>query len=320
MKILVLGGSGHLGHSTLLAGLEKKVQVSATFRDLKWTQHPQIKNLNCSWHKADLLDIQSLRQAMRGQDIVLHMAAPSTWSAKNSEQMYSLHIEGTKNVFQAAADSGVRRIVMTSSCSAIGLQAGSKVLTEEIWNENLHSPLLKGKMLAEQWAWNNHNRLGLELFTLCLPSLIGPHFLQNYAHAQLIRSLQRRFLPPLPRVGFHFLDVRDAAEAHLLAAECGLSSQRYIVAGDFVDNASLAKTARQIDPKTLCTEKALPFGLLRGFSFLDRWNLLKDFKDLDQRVSSQKIRQQLGWSSRPLMQSLKDSLSWQAFQDQQGSW
>jgi len=69
-------------------------------------------------HRADITDFDAIRPAFDGQDMVVHLAAHPgenyTW-----EQLRDTNVEGTRHVFRAAVDAGVRRVVFASSGATV---------------------------------------------------------------------------------------------------------------------------------------------------------------------------------------------------------
>ena len=316
-RICILGGNGHLGFNTLLLSLEKGFAVNATFRNAQWKNHPLLTGLSFEYHLANLLDRESLRKAFQGCDVILHFAAPNmVWAKNPAEEITRPTLEGTRNVFEVASELGVKRIVMTSSCAAMGVKSVcDKPFTEEDWNLHANSALIQSKIDAEKWAWANHERLHLELFTICLPSMIGPGYLRHTPSTEIAKQLSKGSLLTFPNISFHWIDARDAAEAHLLAAICELPSQRFAAAGEFVTPTLVAEKVKQLWPKIRVYTRPIPDFALRFISFIAPKRLprdvLEDFMGMNQRISSQKIRSLLGWKSRPLSETLQDMVNWE---------
>jgi nucleoside-diphosphate-sugar epimerase len=61
---------------------------------------------------------------MRGCDQVVHLAALASPVVGRPEEVFRVNAEGTFNVFQAAAEAGIRRVVQASSINALGLYYG----------------------------------------------------------------------------------------------------------------------------------------------------------------------------------------------------
>ena len=115
MKVLLTGPSGRMGPH--LVGPFREVYDLATF-DLKPSDQPQsfVGNLN---------DLESLRAAMRGRDVVVHLAATSD-EAPFMEELLEPNVIGVFNVLEAARLENVRRVVFASSIQAVGLNGRGK--------------------------------------------------------------------------------------------------------------------------------------------------------------------------------------------------
>ena len=109
MKVLLTGPSGRMGPH--LVGPFREVYDLATF-DLKPSPEPQS-------FVGDLNDIESLRAAMRGIEVVVHLAATSD-EAPFMEELLEPNVIGVYNVLEAARLEKVRRVVFASSIQAVG--------------------------------------------------------------------------------------------------------------------------------------------------------------------------------------------------------
>jgi len=107
-KVLVTGMSGLIG-GAVRSHFEDKCELTALNR----SDVPGIQT-----HRADLADFDGIRAAFNGQDTVIHLAAKSgdnfTW-----EEFSSTNIEGTRNVFEAARQAGVKRVISASSGATV---------------------------------------------------------------------------------------------------------------------------------------------------------------------------------------------------------
>jgi nucleoside-diphosphate-sugar epimerase len=133
MKIFLTGGSGDLG---VLLGRDLEKQGDLAVRmDIRQPANPQHGRVVMG----SILDRQLLAENMAGVDCVVHIAA---WHGihlvtgqKNAYDFWDLNVTGTFNVFQAAAETGVTRIIYLSSTSQgdrFGIYGHTKVLGEEI--------------------------------------------------------------------------------------------------------------------------------------------------------------------------------------------
>ena len=108
MRVLVTGLSGLIG-SAVRGVLEKTHTLTALNRRA-------VQGVPTA--QADIADLRAIAQAFEGVDAVLHLAAKAgeTYSWK---ELRDTNVEGTRNVFQAAVDAGVQRVVFASSGATV---------------------------------------------------------------------------------------------------------------------------------------------------------------------------------------------------------
>ena len=132
---------------------------------------------------ADLNSDVGWANAVAGADYVLHVASPvPTVDPKSDDELVRPARDGTQRVLKAARDGGVKRVVMTSSISAIMFGRGvrEKPFTEADWTDETNrddtSPYDRAKTIAERaaWAWHKTEDGGLELVTVNPGLVLGP--------------------------------------------------------------------------------------------------------------------------------------------------
>ncbi|RAL67564.1 hypothetical protein DID88_008319 [Monilinia fructigena] len=208
-------------------------------------------------------------------DIVIHTASPFLYKViTNNREFLDPAIKGTMGVLESVAKNapGVKRVVLTSSCAAIVDFAGEyvsspqRVYTEKDWNPTTWENGLHGtqnnayqasKKFAELAAWEfvEKEKPNFDLVTLTPPMVYGPlrHNIQrtqdlNQSNSRIyngfIDSSKDAELPPN---GLHtFTDVRDLAEAHLLAATLPeASGQRFIVCEGQISSQNISDILRK---------------------------------------------------------------------------
>ncbi|KFK32519.1 hypothetical protein AALP_AA6G253500 [Arabis alpina] len=77
-----------------------------------------IRSGRVQYISADLRDKSQVIKAFHGAEVVFHMAAPDS-SINNHQLQYSVNVQGTQNVIDACVDSGVKRLIYTSSPSVV---------------------------------------------------------------------------------------------------------------------------------------------------------------------------------------------------------
>ncbi|MBI1257381.1 MAG: NAD-dependent epimerase/dehydratase family protein [Chloroflexi bacterium] len=114
MHILITGGLGRVGSVVT----ERLVQKGDDVRVIGIEPDPQMKRIE--YQRCDILDYAAVRDQMRGIDAVIHLAAIPSPRSNSGAETFQVNAAGTFNVFEAAADEGIRRIVQASSINAFG--------------------------------------------------------------------------------------------------------------------------------------------------------------------------------------------------------
>lgn len=151
MKILITGSSGFIGNE-LIKYLSDKHEIVE-----------YAHNKGC-----DILNYEQLKSAMKGCDIVIHLAAHrKPYEDKVFKDYFDTNCIGTFNVAQACLENGIKKLIFTSSMSYYGLEKGmpikipisedSQIFTQKLETEEL-SPIVRdcdisystSKVIAEQ--------------------------------------------------------------------------------------------------------------------------------------------------------------------------
>jgi nucleoside-diphosphate-sugar epimerase len=250
--------------------------------------------------------------AVAGCRYVLHVASPFPLEdPADEDELVRPAVQGTLRVLRAAAESGtVQRVVLTSSIAAIVAgHPDATTLTESDWSDiGACDAYQKSKTLAEQAAWDFASTTGSVELVVINPGLVlGPA--QHGAVStslEPVRRLLARDLPGIPRLGWAVVDVRDVAVAHRLAMESpGAAGNRYICAGQHTWMRDMAKilAARYRVPT-----RPAPDWLVWLISRFDP-EIRSVLDSLGRRevVSADKAKLELGWTMRPVTETLLDT-------------
>jgi len=157
-KILVTGADGFIGSHLVEELVRQGYEVRAfvmynSFNSWGWLDQssPEIRN-NLDVFAGDIRDPNGVRQAMRGCDAVLHLAAliAIPYSYHSPDTYVDTNIKGTLNVLQAARDLNIARVVHTSTSEVYGT-AKFVPITEEHPLQG-QSPYSASKIGADQMA------------------------------------------------------------------------------------------------------------------------------------------------------------------------
>jgi dihydroflavonol-4-reductase len=326
--VLVTGGSGYIAGYCVAQLLNDGWSVRTTVRSLAKTKavRASIDNIapkasEIEFVEADLNSDAGWGRAAIGAQYVLHVASPVPLTdPKDDDELIRPARDGTLRVLTAARDAGVKRVVMTSSTSAIifGRGVRDEPFTEADWTDETNcrdtSPYDRAKTIAERaaWAWLAEEGRALELVTINPSLVLGPVLGSDFsASIETIKKLLDGSIPALPRFGFNMVDVRDIARLHVLAMTAPeAAGQRFIGSGDFYWMSDIAKIL-----KLGLGDKAKKVPSVSVPDFATRIVALFDpivkarLYELGKRrlVSSEKARRMFDWTSRPVTETVLDT-------------
>ena len=215
---LVTGATGLLGTHLMMELLSRGERVRALARPSSNRKSVEDvfrfcnNNLfgNIEWVEGDVLDIDSLEQAMQGCSHVFHCAAIVSYHPSERAEMYRVNTEGTANVINMALHLGNIKVGFVSSIAAIGKAKNNEQVDEESeWVENdMNTHYAITKQLSEMEFWRGIHE-GLEGVAFNCGFIIGPGSFER-SSPSLFRKLNEgmRFYPP---GGTGFIAVSDAA-------------------------------------------------------------------------------------------------------------
>ena len=227
MKALVTGATGFIGGNLVRELLKRGVHVKALVRET--SQRTNIEGLGLEVALGDLRDRSSLDRALRGCDVLFHVAASYTFWTRDPASVYETNVVGTENILLAARDEGIGKIVYTSTESTIGI-VDHGVGTEEATSslDSLAGDYKKSKLLAEQLVLKLASQ-GLPV-TVVNPTMpLGPWDTKPTPTGQIVVDFLNGRMPAYVNTGLNGIDVRDVVSGHIAALEKGRIGERYIL-------------------------------------------------------------------------------------------
>lgn len=240
---LVTGGTGFVGSHVARALADAGYQVRILRRETSALD--LVQDIACEHYVGDVLDMDSLLAAMADVDWVFHVAAVSAYWRNEPDLIYRVNVDGTRNVLHAAEQSGVKRVIVTSSAAAMGYRDDLRPVDETVrFNYDQHvTPYGHSKFLAEAEVYRAIQR-GLDCVILNPAVIVGPGDLNQISSSVVIELARGNVPPTIPPGGVTVIDVRDVAAAHVAAAQRGRTGQRYLLgAVDLTHKAWLRLTA-----------------------------------------------------------------------------
>lgn len=324
MECVVTGASGHIGNVLVRDLISKNYEVKAFV--LKNENVDYLKELNVEICYGDVRDLESLKEAFRGADVVFHLAGIIDIGTVNKKFIYSVNVGGTKNVLQACREEKVKKLVYTSSVHAIPEKSKDEIITEtkDFSEDKVKGIYAKTKAEATKYLLENVSKdldNNPEIIIVHPSGVIGPYEYIPSNLGQLVIDCANKKIGAYLDGGYNFVDVRDVANGVVLAAEKGKNGECYILAGHKVSVKELMKKIEAVTKVKIPTFKiARWFAYATGFLSEIYYKIVKQ-KPLftsyavytlgtNCNFSNEKAEKELGYTIRPIDETIKDTVDW----------
>ena len=180
MKILITGADGFIGSHLTEVLVRQGYEVRAfvmynSFNSWGWLDHCSLDvKGQFEVFSGDIRDPHGVKEAMKGCDAILHLAAliAIPYSYHSPDTYVDINIKGTLNVLQAARDLGVDRVIHTSTSEVYGT-AKFVPITEEHPLQG-QSPYSATKIAADQLAFSFYSSFSLPIIIIRPFNTYGP--------------------------------------------------------------------------------------------------------------------------------------------------
>jgi dihydroflavonol-4-reductase len=318
--VLVTGASGFVGSHITRRLTEDGRTVRALLR--KTSNREALEGLPVEIALGDVLHPASLRAAMQGCGTVFYSVVDPRFWLTDQTPIFCNNVEGLINAMEAALECGVERFIFTSTMGTLGLNPDGPVTEDTPFNwHGQASAYIRARLEAETRFRAFCRDRGLPGVALCVANTYGPLDFQPTPHNGQLWQVASGRQKVAINVSQPTVDIRDVAEAALLAEKYGRPGERYIIANEFVgarEFFSLAVARRgQTMPKLIPYRVAYTIAAISEAvgKILGRKDQLvtKDavylanvFRELD----NGKARRELSWQPRPLSETVRDAVDW----------
>jgi dihydroflavonol-4-reductase len=315
-KTLVTGASGFLGSHVVRALAERGDDLRLLARRRSRLDH--LDDVDFERATGDVTDRRAVKKAMDGVDRVFHLAGRTSLRAADREAVFATNLRGARIVFEEALESGVDRLVHTSTVGAIGVAKPKRTADESTPFRIAHLGLA---------YVNSKHEAELEAFRLAAHGLpvviVNPTFaLGPDDPSGTSMGLVRRFclgqIPAYVEGALNIVDVRDVATGHLLADEKGEVGERYILGGrNFTFDRLFADLSRisGIDPPPLKLPTSVALAGARAATRLGLHVPSQPEEILSASLwwtyRNAKAKRELGFAPRPHEETLEEAVAWQ---------
>jgi dihydroflavonol-4-reductase len=321
MRCFVTGATGFLGSHVarllLAQGAELRLLVRAGSR------LENVADLPAERVVGDLRDLESLKRGMAGCEAAFHVAADYRLWAVNGKELYDSNVDGTRNILQAARESGVGRVVYTSSVATMGFGNNGKVTDENtpVALGDMIGDYKRSKFLAEQLVIAAA-RGGQDVVVVNPTTPIGERDIKPTPTGRIVVDFLNRKFPAYVDTGLNLVDVRDCAAGHLVAMEKALPGERYILGGE---NLTLKQILDKLAAITGLPSPniRLPYAVAYATGVVDTLitgairkrepRVTLDSVKMGRKkmfVTSAKAERDLGWNAGPVDGALRRAVEW----------
>jgi dihydroflavonol-4-reductase len=225
--VFVTGGSGLIGGALIARLRARGDDVVALARSDAAAD--KLRAAGARVVRGDVLDEASLVDGMRGCELVYHVAGINTFCPTDPAALFHVNVRGAELAVRAAHAAGARRVVLTSSSSALGEARGTVGTEDSPHRGSYMSVYERTKHDGEVAAFAAAGRAAIELVAVNPSSVQGPgraggtgRIMIAYLNGKLKVFIETRI---------SLVDIDDAVEAHVLAADRGKPGARYLISG-----------------------------------------------------------------------------------------
>ena len=317
---LVTGSNGSIGNVVVRELLKRGRRVRALIRSS--SDIASLKGLDIEKTTGNILDTRSLARALKGIDTVYHLASVISIMPGNKKFIRRANFEGTRNIIEACKRSGVKKLVYTSSIHAMAEPPEGTIIDEKMPfdPESDRGEYDRSKALASL-AVIQASKDGLPSVVVCPTGVLGPYDFRLSPIAQTFVDFFNSKLKMAVGGAYDFVDVRDVAAGHILAAEKGRDGQAYILSGERVTMDEIFAMLEEITGvKSPKLKVPLWLAKIAGYCTPVYYRLANKTPRFtsysictlgsNSFISHQKATRELGYDPRPIRQSIEDTFKW----------
>jgi dihydroflavonol-4-reductase len=318
LKVLVTGATGLVGswvaRELASRGHEVRVLVRAGSR------LDNLEDVSAERLVGDVTDLASVERAVASCEAVVHAAGLARMRSRDMERLLAVNLGGTVNVLGAALRARVRRAIFVGSAGALGGTWRPIPMDEGFAGtaEGCGVDYFVSKHRAELAA-RELGRAGLPLVVLRPGVALGPGDVYH-SSAGIVLQLARGAIPAYVRGGGSYCDVRDVASAHAEALEKWRPGESYVLGGHNLELGELARTVSRLSGSRMPRWLPFPvmmagalvrevFARLRGRRATVSRQLVRAARRYT-HLDSTKAGRELGYATRPIDETLQDTLRW----------
>jgi dihydroflavonol-4-reductase len=327
MKVFITGATGfvggHVARELLSRGADLRILTRRTsnLANLEGL----LSGSDAKTVIGDLLQPDSLRNAIRGCDAVMHVAADYRLWVRDPDAMYRANVEGTRALLRIAREENVPRFVYTSSVATMGFKTDGTIIDENtpVTIDDMVGHYKRSKFLAEQVAIEAA-RAGQSVLSLNPTTPIGAADSKPTPTGRIVVDFLNKKFPAYMDTGLNLVGVAEVARTHAdaLRPDTGRPGERYILGGE---NLTLKQILDKMSAITGLPSPSMkvPHSVAMIFAFFDE-TIVGRIMGKEPRAtveavrmgkkkmfaSSFKAERELGFRIVPVYEALRNAIDW----------
>ena len=321
MRVFLTGGTGFIGRRVAELLRARGDDVVALVRTP--SKAAPLREAGCEIVEGDLANEAAIRKGVEGADAVIHAGADYRVGIpkREREQLVDANVHGTERVLDAAVAAGVGRIVYVSTGNVYGNTG------EQVADESYRRDESKGFLSAYDETKYRAHQVALDRIAKGAPVVIvqpgavyGPGDTSQVANLIDQTRTGKMKMLMFPEFTLDYVHVDDLARGIVAALDQGRIGESYNLGGDEATMRDLITNVAELSDRKPPSwvlpagmmKMGIPFGpvvgKLMGFP-PNLGELIRTSNGVKIRFSDQKARQELGYTTRPLREGLRETLA-----------
>ena len=317
---LVTGSTGFVGNVLVRRLIDSGHKVRAFLRTTSDTI--ALEGLPVERVTGNILNTQSLTEAFRGVDTVYHLAAKISIMPGEEQVIRRINLEGTRNVIKACHVAKVKKLIYTSTIHALKEPPMGTTIDENMPYdpENERGEYDRAKAQASIEVMDAVGK-GLHTVVLCPTGVLGPYDWRFSPITQTFLDFYNGRMKMAINGAYDFVDVRDVANGHILAAQKAKPGSNYILSGERITMKDMFGMLEAITG-TKAPGIDIPFWLAKAYcAFTPAYYRLSGktprFTNYslctlqsNSYISNKKATEELDYRPRAIKESIEDTFKW----------
>ncbi len=321
MRVFITGATGFVGGHVARRYAAEGASLRLLTRQT--SRLDSLAGIDAEVVTGDLREPEGLRSALAGCDALVHVAADYRLWVRDPQEMYAANVDGTRELLKLARETGVQRVVYTSSVATMGFKTDGSIVDEDtpVSLAEMIGHYKRSKFLGELEAIKAA-KSGQHVMILNPTTPIGPGDAKPTPTGRIIVDFLNKKFPAYVDTGLNLVDVVEVARMHVVALDRGTPGERYILGGENLTLKQILDRMSAITGLPSPTMK-VPHSVAMAFAFFDE-NITGKLRGKEPRAtveavrmgkkmmfaSSKKAERELGFQVIPIYNAMRSAIDW----------